>query len=300
MVIDSLGQADLLPDQVMVTVLNQPPIADAGPDKRAAFGATVSLDASGSHDPDHDTPLAYYWSQTGGPTVKLSSATAQKPTFVAPHEQTVLTFTLSVSDTFGEPDLTPDEIVIDVRTFFAYMPFVTHQYVAAPDLVVQSITARSNSVQLVIANQGNAPVQNEFWVDVYLNPQTAPTRVNQTWFDLGDRGLAWGVTESALPQLVPGGSLTLTASASTSDAYYVPDLSAVSWPLSPGTTVYAQADSYNPTSSYGNVYETHELLGGVYNNIRGPISSVASTTAIEVPFIADQEPVSLSNLPPRP
>jgi hypothetical protein len=89
----------------------------------------------------------------------------------------------------------------------------------------------------------------------------------------------WGVTKSALSRLVPGGALTLTASTSGSDPYYLPDWSAISWPLRTGATLYAQVDSYNPSTTYGTVRETHELLGEAYNNIRGPIRSTAGATA---------------------
>lgn len=70
------------------------------------------------------------------------------------------------------------------------------------------IVATATGIQVVIQNQGDSPVpvnvENEFWVDVYLNPHPAPTAVNQTWPYLGTQGLVWGVTVDALPALVPG------------------------------------------------------------------------------------------------
>jgi hypothetical protein len=48
------------------------------------------------------------------------------------------------------------------------------------------------------------------------------------------------------------------------------------------------------------VLETHELLGGAYNNIRGPVSSTVDVAAKTVPFITAPDSVSLGNLPPRP
>jgi hypothetical protein len=154
----------------------------------------------------------------------------------------------------------------DDRTFI-YLPMVMRNYVLAPDLVVERIIATRNNIQVVVKNQGGAPVNDEFWVDVYINPREAPTRVNQTWNMLGNQGLTWGVTSSALPALVPGGVLTLTLT----DGYYQPDYSNVSWPLPAGVLVYAQVDSADAATTYGAVREDHEIFGGPYNNILGPV-----------------------------
>ena len=269
---DSHGLADSTPDEVVVTVTsNLPPIADAGDDQSVTAGTTVALDGSASSDPDGNTPLTYGWAQTGGPSVTLSDASAISPTFTAPSSATVLTFTLAVTDAQGLADPTPDEVVItvsEVVTTYTYLPLVVNNYVVAPDLVVQSIMATSNGVQVVIENQGNAPVTDEFWVDVYINPNPAPTAVNQIWPDLADEGLVWGVTAAALP-LAPGGVLTLTVG----DAYYVAEYSQIAWPLAEGTPVYAQVDSASGDTTYGAVLESHEITGGAYNNISSTVST---------------------------
>ena len=61
---------------------NKPPIAEAGPNQNAGVGATVTLDGSGSTDPDNNI-VSYHWVQTGGPPVTLSDPNAIKPQFVA-------------------------------------------------------------------------------------------------------------------------------------------------------------------------------------------------------------------------
>ncbi len=58
---DNAGQATYA-SQITVTVdnVNDPPVADAGPDQSAYVGDTVNFDGSGSYDPD-GTIVEYFW-----------------------------------------------------------------------------------------------------------------------------------------------------------------------------------------------------------------------------------------------
>ncbi len=62
---------------------NERPVADAGPDQTVAEGVLVTLDGSGSTDPE-GTDLSYSWVQTSGETVTLSGSTVAQPTFTSP------------------------------------------------------------------------------------------------------------------------------------------------------------------------------------------------------------------------
>jgi len=75
------------------------PTADPGPDQTVSSGNTVTLDGSGSYDPDYGIPF-YSWTQTEGTAVTLSDATAVKPSFTAPGVDSAetLTFELKVTD----------------------------------------------------------------------------------------------------------------------------------------------------------------------------------------------------------
>jgi len=176
-----------------------------------------------------------------------------------------------------------------------FMPIVARNYAAGPDLVVERILATSNNVQVVIGNQGDRPVTDEFWVDAYINPSVAPTAVNQTWNQLGSQGLVWGVTADILPALAPGGMITLTVG----DSHYWADISQISWPLLVGTLVYAQVDSANTNTTYGAVLESHEITGGEYNNIASSDSTLAMSTT-SPPIGRQASPSPGDELPPRP
>ena len=96
--------------EVILEITNQPPIAEAGPDQTVAAGAdcmaAVTLDGSGSSDPDGD-PLIYIWTWNGNFTIRFSPTT----TIQLPLGTT--TITLMVND--GTEGSEPDEVDITVE-----------------------------------------------------------------------------------------------------------------------------------------------------------------------------------------
>jgi len=105
-----IGKGSLLPT-------NTAPTANAGPDQTVAAAASVTLDGSGSSDPDAGQTLTYAWTQTSGTSVVLSDSTAQSPSFTAPtlaigDADAILTFSLVVNDGV-EPSLA-DTVTVTV------------------------------------------------------------------------------------------------------------------------------------------------------------------------------------------
>jgi hypothetical protein len=62
-VTDSLG-AQSTADEVLISTYNTSPVADTGADQLAHPVEVVTLDGSGSSDPESDYPLTYFWQIT--------------------------------------------------------------------------------------------------------------------------------------------------------------------------------------------------------------------------------------------
>ena len=102
--------ADVRSGFMSLVVENTPPIANAGPNQTVSVGSLVTLDGSGSSDPDNGpAPLSFTWTQVDGPAVTLTGADTATPTFT-PTVAGTYTFSLVVND--GEADSAPDSVTI--------------------------------------------------------------------------------------------------------------------------------------------------------------------------------------------
>src|SRR6266700_4292631 len=100
---DGCGGSAETDTTVHVANIPHAPTAKAtGPGTANEGGDSVTLDGSGSSDPDGDS-LSYAWIQTDGPAVQLNGATSATPSFTTPwvSSDTSLTFKLTVDDHFG-------------------------------------------------------------------------------------------------------------------------------------------------------------------------------------------------------
>jgi hypothetical protein len=106
------GRTDSTFDEVRISTVNAAPIANAGPDRTVARGATVTLDGTASSDPDFDA-LGFTWSvfaRPSGSVAALLGDSTMNPTITLDKPGTY-TFRLVVSD--GQLSSTPDDVTID-------------------------------------------------------------------------------------------------------------------------------------------------------------------------------------------
>jgi hypothetical protein len=92
---------------------SSPPVAEAGPVQGVEYGINVTLDGSGSFDPE-GTNLQFSWNQVSGTTVTLNGAGTANPTFMSPGVDDVLKFNLTVAD--GDGLLDSDTVTIYVNS----------------------------------------------------------------------------------------------------------------------------------------------------------------------------------------
>ncbi len=122
------GATDVtMPVRISVHNVNRQPVADAGPDQNIQIGSLVTLDGSGSSDPDGDL-IAFNWKQTYKPSdsgAGLSDLTEPHPVFT-PDKSGYYTFDLMVCD----PVICsgPDSV-----TVYAVSPNVPPNANAGPD-----------------------------------------------------------------------------------------------------------------------------------------------------------------------
>lgn len=206
-------------------------------------------------------------------------------------------FTYTVRDGSGATDIAT--VNIDVRNLFtAYLPLIassTSAPLSQPDLVgsftltpnkTSFSTGEAVQITATVKNDGTAPA-SAFWVDLYINPSSAPTTTNQAWNTLCGLNPCYGIAWYVPNGLAPGQSITLT---STAGSYAV---GSTRWngSFASGTSdIYLYVDSWNPDVAFGAVAEASET------NNRAELHGLVVSGANVAPL----GEVDAVDLPPRP
>jgi len=174
----------------------------------------------------------------------------------------VYTGTLCINSNDLVTPLIAVPLTMTVNTYRVYLPVIMTP--AYADLVVDSVNMSADMLEVVITNNGSAATDDGFWVDLYIDPTTSPTGINQTWATNGGEGLAWGIPFS----IAAGESYTLTLDSPLYDA----SESNFSGTIAAGAAIYAQVDAVGP-NAYGSIFESNED-----NNITGPLTAPVEVT----------------------
>ena len=129
---------------------------NAGPDQTVNENSTgVTLNGTGSTDPDGGIIASYSWVQTAGsPTVTLSGVNTATPSFTAPivTTDTTLTFSLTVTDNDGLNSTAADSVNILVKN--VNQPPVANATVSPSTTVEEDIIVTldgsSSTIQMVV------------------------------------------------------------------------------------------------------------------------------------------------------
>ncbi len=168
---------------VSSTTLN-PPIANAGKDQSVIVNSTVTLDGSGSTDPDNNI-VSYQWEQTDGPTVTLTNANSVTSQFIAPITGSTLTFKLTVIDATGLQST--DTCIISVSPTTRIGPFIASYYDGTTFVASESVTRPSINYSGSDFHGIDSVNFNATWtgnIEVFNDPKIINLNFEVHWADI--------------------------------------------------------------------------------------------------------------------
>ena len=194
---------------VTVNAVNDPPVADAGPDQTALQGGTITLDGSGSSDIDGDS-LTYNWtfvSVPTGSTAVLSDSSIVNPTFTA---DVAGTYEVQLIVNDGTIDSAPDSVSINI------VPPPTVEISADPSTILSSesstLTWTSTNADTCVIEPGIGSV------DVNGTTQVSPTAT--TTYTITATGPGGTATASATVEVSTSIPPTVSISADPLTIHY--------------------------------------------------------------------------------
>jgi len=217
------GQLYSNPDTVVIKVVNDPPIAEAGPDHYGLVGIPIDLNGSASSDPNGDV-LTYQWSIVSAPsgsTAVIVNPTSMTPS-ITPDLPGIYGIQLVVND--NSSDSAPDTVNLTVRV---RVPNVVGQTQASAEaaIIAAGLTLGTITQEYsAVVPAGNVISQNpaggtlalagsSVSLTISLGPvmATVPNMVGQPQASAEAAIIAAGLTVGAIIQVdsitVPAGSV---------------------------------------------------------------------------------------------
>lgn len=147
---------------------NQPPVASAS-DQQVTGPVNVTLDGSGSHDPEGGA-LTYAWSQTSGTTVSLSNKNTAKASFNAPATTADKTygFQLKVTDSGGLSSTASIQVVDKA-------PAPNHAPTVNPLEAITLQAGQQANLHAQAVDQDNDPLTYQWNAPAELSPEGSNT-----------------------------------------------------------------------------------------------------------------------------
>ena len=266
------------------------PQADAGSDQSVNEKMLVTLDGSGSDDPD-GASLDYFWKQRAtGTLVVLSDPKAEKPTFTAPEVGSsgeTLPFDLTVTDADGFKNI--DTISVHINNVL-----ISPEVDAGPDQIVKE----GNTVTLNGSNSydPDGTIASVQWEQLSGNTQvhlTTPTDLTTDFtapaVDSGGDALTFKLTVKDNDDLVSSDTVTINVNISESPiANAGPDQI-----VKEGNTVTLNgSNSYDPDGTIASV-QWEQLSGNTQVHLTTPTDLTTDFTA---PAVDTEEAVLMFKL----
>ncbi len=161
---------------ISVARLNQFPISEAGEGATVFIADTITLNCSGSTEPDGDE-LSYHWQQTKGATVTLSDNSICRPKFKVPNEVDNYEFILTVTDSYEGVDT--DDVSYNANLYTGEVNNWQHNhlftYGTLPEQDSEFITVAGDFAYIGSAYDG-------WWIADISDPES-PTLVSKVAFN---------------------------------------------------------------------------------------------------------------------
>jgi hypothetical protein len=247
---------------------NDAPVAVAGPDMIGVAAGQITLDGTGSYDPDGD-PLTYQWSQIAGPSVSVSGMNMARATFTAAAGQSY-GFRLVVRDPQGQQGV--DTIAVTTTT----TPVVQIvRFQAIPDRIRQG---ESSTLDWQVLNADSVSITNIGSVSANGQRTVSPNQTTQYRLTArNERGEVSAIATVVVEELPPAQFLVCTA---TPMSILPGEAATLSWATANADTV-SISGGIGPVEASGSRQVTPAqttMYTLTANNERGPVTCNITVT----------------------